>query len=75
MKREKCKRKSVFDTLSKFSPMYKEEDYIEVTEWSNQEGWDITIGDNTQFKLSMDELEAINYLTKVILYDSDEQEE
>ena len=58
-------RKSVWDKLSKYCPGTTKDDFIEVTEWSNQDGWDITIGNRT-LSLSMGELDAINYLTKVL---------
>ena len=40
--------------------------YMEVTEWTNGEGWDVSItghGRDTIFSLSYSELKAINYLT------------
>lgn len=60
-------RKSVNDKLKKYDYLAKDEDYIEVTEWANGEGYDITIdrGSNyKQFSLTDGELEAIKYLTK-----------
>ena len=45
-------------------------DYLTVTEWSNGEGWDITIG-NRLFSLHSGELAAINYLTTMLNYDYD----
>lgn len=60
-------RKSVNDKLKKYDYLAKDEDYIEVTEWTNGEGYDITIdgGSNyKQFSLTDGELEAIKYLTK-----------
>ena len=45
-------------------------DYLTVTEWSNGEGWDITIGDRL-FSLHSGELVAINYLTTMLNYDYD----
>ena len=45
-------------------------DYSTVTEWSNGEGWDITIGDRL-FSLHSGELVAINYLTTMLNYDYD----
>jgi hypothetical protein len=60
-------RKSVNDKLKKYDYLAKDEDYIEVTEWANGEGYDITIyGESNykQFSLTDGELEAIKYLTK-----------
>ena len=45
-------------------------DYLTVTEGSNGEGWDITIGDRL-FSLHSGELVAINYLTTMLNYDYD----
>ena len=56
-------RKSVSCDLSVFDYMAKENSFIEVTEWANGEGFDITI-DDRHFHLSFGELDAINYLTK-----------
>lgn len=54
-------RKSVFDTLSKYDILAKKEDYIEITEWSNGEGFDIMFP-NKSISLTIGELEAIQYL-------------
>lgn len=61
-------RKSVHDNLKKYCVLAKENSYIEVTEWVNGEGWDITIDDRS-FHLTWGELEAINYLVKVLDYE------
>ena len=47
-------RKSISDDLSKYKYLAKPDEFIEVTEWSNSEGWDITINDK-QFSLHEDE--------------------
>ena len=62
-------RKSVSDDLNKYDVLAKKDDFIEVTEWTNGEGWDISINE-TQFRLTRGELDAINYLTKVLEYGS-----
>lgn len=59
---EYTNRKSVNCDLNKFCYMAKKNSFIEVTEWTNEEGWDITI-DNKIFSLTEGELDAINYLT------------
>ena len=43
-------RKSITDELSKYCTFAKENDFIEVTEWTNGEGIDITIHSNGQDK-------------------------
>lgn len=63
------KRNSVFEDLRKFDPSAKEHDYIEVTEWTNGEGWDISIcnrGVPRHMQLHYDELDAINFLTRYL---------
>ena len=66
---EIIERKSVYESLQKFEPSAKSDDFIEVTEWTNGEGWDINIGDRS-LSLTMEELDAINYLTAHLMYNS-----
>lgn len=61
-------RKSVNTRLKKFDCLAKDHSFIEVTEWTNGEGWDINI-DDKQISLTMGELEAINYLAKTLDYE------
>lgn len=64
-------RKSVFDNLNKYCYLSKEHDCIEVTEWTNGEGYDISISSDIvtkQISLTCGELEAINYLAKTLDY-------
>lgn len=58
---------SVGDDLKTYDYLAKENDYINIVEWSNGEGWNISINDDS-FMLTRGQLEAINYLTKVIEY-------
>ncbi len=62
-------RKSVSDDLKKYNPCAKDSSFIEVIEWSNGDGIDINI-DDKHIELSFDELEAINYLSKVLQYEN-----
>lgn len=62
-------KKSVSDDLKKYDYLSKEDDFIEVTEWSNGEGISITINMNT-FELTFGQLDAINYLSQVLKYES-----
>lgn len=64
---ESNKRKSVHDDLNIYDFLAKENDFIEVTEWTNKEGWDITINDKI-ISLTEGQLNAINYLTKYLDY-------
>lgn len=67
---ETANRKSVTEKLSVFCPYYNKdsEAYIEVTEWTNGEGYDIDIDGNKKISLHIDELEAINFLCKYLEY-------
>lgn len=64
---ESNKRKSVHDDLNIYDFLAKENDFIEVTEWTNKEGWDIIINDKI-ISLTEGQLNAINYLTKHLDY-------
>lgn len=65
-------RKSVYDNLKIYDYLCNDEDkIIEVTEWTNGEGWDITIGERV-ISLTRGELDAINFLTKYLEYKSNE---
>lgn len=60
-------RKSVSDELKKYDHLAKDTDFIEVTEWTNGEGWDIWLNDRP-IPLTYGQLEAINYLIKTLDY-------
>ena len=63
-------RKSIDDDLQKYDPLKNKSSFIEITEWTNGEGWDIAINERI-FNLTYGELEAINYLVKALDYESD----
>lgn len=65
---EIVERKSVNDKLRKYDHLAKEDDFIEVTEWVNGEGWDIMINERP-ILLTYGQLEAIKYLVKVLDYE------
>ena len=69
---EKVKRKSVNDNLQKYDYLAKDYEFIEVTEWRNGEGWDISINDKI-IQLTVGQLDAINYLTKALEYYDDKK--
>ena len=56
-------RKSIHYNLSKFDYLAKKDSFIEITEWVNGEGFDITI-DDKHFSFTHGQIDAINYLTK-----------
>lgn len=60
-------KKSVNDRLRKYDFMAKEDDFVEVTQWVNGEGYDITIEDR-KMSLTDGELDAINYLVQTLRY-------
>lgn len=64
---EEYKRRAVFTDLRPYDHLAKEHDFIEVCEWHNGEGWDITISDKKLFSLTYGELTAINVLTSIRL--------
>lgn len=60
-------RKSIFDNLNKYCYHAKDNDTIEITEWTNGEGYDISIASNNvqkQISLTRGEIDAIDYLVK-----------
>lgn len=68
---EKSSRKAINDNLSKYCTFADKDAFIEVTEWTNGEGYDVTIeskSSNKNFSITYGELEAINFLTKAIDY-------
>ena len=62
-------KKSVSDDLKKYDYLSKEDDFIEVTEWFNGEGISVTIN-TTTFEVTFGQLDAINYLSQALKYES-----
>ena len=56
-------RKSINADLNDFCYLAKPHDFIEVTDWSNLDGYDITLNDK-QISLTRGELDAIKALVK-----------
>lgn len=54
--------RSITAKTKTFDYIAKDSDYISVTEWSNGEGWDISLNDK-MIGISRGMLEAINFLT------------
>lgn len=62
MKIEINDRKSA---MAKFEDVWhKEHDFMEVTQWSNCEGWDVQINDTTHFSIHFTEFKALKKLIK-----------
>lgn len=57
---EMSQRASIFVRLD--DAWHKEHHYLEVTEWTNGEGWDITISDDKQFSLHFTEFAVLKEL-------------
>lgn len=68
------KRKCIIDDLKKYVPDSNEDDFIEVCEWINEEGYDININDNKRISLSFDEFEGIKHLISCLTHESDKFE-
>lgn len=68
---EFASRKSVHDDLKKYDYLSKDGECVEVTEWVNGEGIDVTIDrDSTKLiSLTYGELDAINYLQNALRYE------
>lgn len=61
---ETYNRKAVSCNLEEFDPLFASgDDFIEVCEWKNGEGYDIAINDR-HISLTHGELEAINFLAE-----------
>ena len=57
--------RSITAKTKTFDYIAKESDYISVTEWSNGEGWDISLNDKI-VGISRGMLDAINFLTTAV---------
>ena len=62
------KRISVKDDLRKYDHLANKDSIIQVTQWTNGEGWDISIDDEPVISLTWGQLDAINYLTNTIQF-------
>lgn len=63
---DKYMRKAVFSELKKYDHIADENDYIEITEWKNGEGFDVDIVGklSTRFQLTWGEYAALKKLVK-----------
>ena len=68
---EMANRKSISDALNKYDYLRNKDDdtFIEITEWTNEEGIDVSIGDNKMFSLTYGQIDAINYLINKLRYE------
>lgn len=70
---EQTTRQTIIEDLHKYDYLINKDDkaFIEVTEWVNGEGIDISIerdNESKLFSLTYGELDAINYLTQTMKY-------
>lgn len=61
-------QKNIIDKLKEYDYLANDNDYISVSEWANGDGYDIDINGEQLVRLTIGELDAINYLTKTIQY-------
>ena len=61
-------RRCIIEYLNKFDIMAKKDEFIEVCEWTNGEGIDISITDKKIISLTRGALDAIDFLTKTLAY-------
>lgn len=69
---EKYELKAISDSLKDYCYMAKEDDFIEVVQWKNSEGFDITIATekrNVKFILTHGEIRALNFLASKLELD------
>lgn len=57
--------RSITAKTKTFDYIAKDSDYISVTEWSNGEGWDISLNDK-MIGINRGMLDAINFLTTAV---------
>lgn len=62
------KRTSIKDDLRKYDHLANKDSIIQVTQWANGEGWDISINDEPVISLTWGQLDAINYLVNTIQF-------
>jgi len=67
-------RKAKFTNLKPYCHLAKEHSFIEVTEWSNAEGFDVSIGaaEDRHFSLSWGEYQALQLLVAYQENDKDD---
>lgn len=56
---ETYKRKAKFTPLKPYCHFAKDDDFMEVTEWYNGEGFDVVIGTSQQFSLTTGQYECL----------------
>lgn len=65
---ERNNRKTISDSLQRYDIFAKENDFIEITEWTNGEGIDISLNEKDVISLTYGQLDAIYHLSKELGY-------
>lgn len=60
-------RKAVYAPLKEYCHLAKEHSFMEVTEWHNGEGFDVSI-DDKHFNLTYGEFELLSVLVKIKMW-------
>ena len=58
-------RKSLMVELKDFDYLSKKDDFIEITEWKNGEGYDIALSDKQVISITIGQFDAIKKLIKL----------
>lgn len=65
---DRAKRNSVYTHLTEFAHMSNASDFIEITEWTNGDGFDVNVsttnGPSSFFQMSYDQFDAMKKLVK-----------
>lgn len=64
---EISKRKTISDKLTNYDYLAKDHDFIQVTEWSNGEGFDVTINENI-YSFTEGKINAMFHLKNHLYY-------
>jgi hypothetical protein len=62
-------RKAIFTELKEYCHLAEEHDFIEVTEWTNGEGFDVSMSNklgNTIFQITYGEFKVLKKLVKTL---------
>ena len=61
---QRAQRKSVYADLDQFDALAQKNAYIEVTDWTNLEGFDVDINSHQKFSLTWGQYKALKKLVK-----------
>jgi len=59
---EQYERKAKFSLLRPYDYFAKEDDFMELCEWKNGEGFDVTINEDKHFSLTLGQWECLQVL-------------